>query len=163
MPLNPLIKAEHFNIKPDGQLQNYRLCNFRVSDTMGWICRIEDPHATMILSATIEEVLVKMIDREYPVGHANLNFALAKIGAPPHRVKQIEHNKSWVDTMEDIVKGMTKFLPNMKLELCAKGVDFMVLRINSKKQAKKILKSQIFRDYGKKIDRNGAMIAIMKG
>jgi len=160
-PLNPIIKKENFKLCADGDKGNYRLANFKCSDTLGWCCRIETPNGHTLLSAEIEYVLIKAIEREYPIGLTNLNFAFAKIGLPAiESVHQLPDLRTWAEKMEDTVKNLKRFLPNLKVESFLKGKNFVVIRCSSKKQAKKVMKTQTFRNTGKYTDRRGAQIMI---
>jgi hypothetical protein len=163
-PLNSTIKKENFNIRPDSHKDNYRLANFRCSDQQGWYCRVEAPDGTTLLSAALEYVLIKVVEREYPIGLTNLNFAFAKIGLPeittvPSQCA-LPDLRTWVEKIEDTIRGLKRFLPNLRIESLLRGKNFVVIRCSSKKQAKKVMKAQVFRRTGKHTDRRGAQIMI---
>lgn len=149
MLIDPKITKEAFNIKAESE-STYRLNNFRCTNQVGWMCRLDDPLGNTVVSADVEYVLVRLVEREYPIARTNLNFAFAKIGLPAimeDDVKPlaIEDQRSWIDKIADFCKSINGFLPNLKLELMLKGDNFLVIQCNSKKQAKKVMKSAYVR------------------
>ena len=156
--LTSLLLDFKFDVRPESEPNCYRMERFQCTQAMGWTCRLVTPEKTMIVSAGVDYVLCKVLEREYPINVTNLNFALAKVGMPALTVTK---EFTWAEKASMFLKDAAYDLPNAKIEMIASGKNFIMSRICSKKQAKKIIKSRVMRDASMyMVDRRGRQIVI---
>ena len=158
----PKLEMKDFNVQADVFANNYHLLNFR-STNFNWFCRLEDESNMTVISADLEYVLQRLAERGHPIGKTNLDFALGKMKATqPALPAPPTKDDPWIERIEAKVKMLCKVLPNLELRSLAKGEDYMVVRCNSKSQAKKMMKTVLFRNTGKYTDRSGDRVCIQQ-